>query len=76
MFGLFFSESPPTNYRDWKTTDYSLYDKLAPNLHDVGIIVEPDSREPWFICEAHDKRCLDDTLSRFEMALETTLDEP
>ena len=76
MFGLFFSESPPTNYRDWKRTDYSLYDKLAPNLHDVGIIVEPDSREPWFICEAHDESCLDDTLGRFEMALETTLNEP
>jgi len=76
MFGLFFSESPPTNYRDWKRTDYSLYDKLAPNLHDVGIIVEPDSREPWFICEAHDKGCLNDTLERFEMALEKTLVEP
>ena len=76
MFGLFFSESSPTNYRDWKRADYSLYDKLAPNLHDVGIIIEPDSREPWFICEAHDELCLDDTLGRFEMALQTTLDGP
>ena len=75
MFGLFFSESPPTNYRDWKRTDYSLYDRLALKLHDVGIIVEPDSREPWFMCEAHDKSCLSDTLERFEIALEATLDE-
>ena len=75
MFGLFFSESPPTNYRDWKRTDYSLYDRLAPNLHDLGVIVEPDSREPWFVCEAHDKSCLDDTLARFETALDITLDK-
>ncbi len=75
MFGLFFSESPPSNYRDWKTTDYSLYDRLAPHLHDLGVIVEPDSREPWFICEAHDQGCLSDTLDRFEIALEKTLAE-
>ena len=75
MFGLFFSESPPSNYRDWKTTDYSLYDRLAPHLHDLGVIVEPDSREPWFICEAHDQGCLSDTLDRFEIALERTLAE-
>ena len=75
MFGLFFSESPPTNYRDWKRTDYSLYDRLALKLHDVGIIVEPDSREPWFMCEAHDQSCLSDTFERFEIALEATLDE-
>ena len=75
MFGLFFSESPPSNYRDWKTTDYSLYDRLAPHLHDQGVIVEPDSREPWFICEAHDQGCLSDTLDRFEIALEKTLAE-
>ena len=23
------------------------------NLIDNGLMLEPDSREPWFICEAH-----------------------
>ncbi len=73
MSGLFFSERPPTNYRDWVNTDYTFYDALAPELHDLGILVEPDSREPWFICEAHDERCLAQTLEKFERAVEITL---
>jgi hypothetical protein len=36
MSGLFFSEKPPTNYRDWASTDYTLYDALAPRLHELG----------------------------------------
>jgi glutamate-1-semialdehyde 2,1-aminomutase len=73
MSGLFFSETPPTNYRDWASTDYSLYDALAPRLHDRGILCEPDSREPWFVCEAHDEQCLAQTLDGFERALDETL---
>ncbi len=74
MFGLFFAPSPPDNYRDWKRSDYSFYDALAPHLHDAGVIVEPDSREPWFICAAHDAACLADTLTAFEAALDLTLE--
>jgi glutamate-1-semialdehyde 2,1-aminomutase len=73
MSGLFFSEKPPTNYRDWASTDYTLYDALAPRLHELGILCEPDSREPWFVCEAHDAECLALTLERFERALDETL---
>ena len=73
MSGLFFSETPPTNYRDWVNTDYSFYDALAPLLHNLGILCEPDSREPWFICEAHDLACLDETVGRFEEAVDQLL---
>ena len=73
MGGLFFSETPPSNYRDWVNTDYSLYESLAPHLHDLGVLCEPDSREPWFICEAHDQVCLDETLEKFETALNLAL---
>jgi glutamate-1-semialdehyde 2,1-aminomutase len=78
MFGLFFAETPPDNYRDWKTSDYSFYDRMAYFLHDLGIIVEPDSREPWFICEAHglDDTCLTDTLRAVEQAVDLTLEYP
>ncbi len=76
MFGLFFAENPPDNYRDWKTSDYTFYDTMAYYLHDLGIIVEPDSREPWFMCEAHgtDPTCLTDTLKAVELAVDLTLD--
>ena len=75
MSGLFFSDTPPTNYRDWVKTDYSFYDALAPNLHVLGVLVEPDSREPWFICEAHDEVCLTQTLDKFEQAVDITLNK-
>ena len=55
MFGLFFARSRRSNYRDWKTSDYTLLRHDGPHLHDLGIICEPDSREPWFMCEAHDE---------------------
>ncbi len=75
MFGTFFAETPPDNYRAWKTSDYSFYDQLAYYLHDLGIIVEPDSREPWFMCEAHglDETCLAETLKAIETAVDLTL---
>ena len=76
MFGLFFRETPPDNYRDWKTSDYSFYDTMAYYLHDLGVIVEPDSREPWFMCEAHglDPTYLSDTLKAVEQAVDLTLE--
>ena len=70
MSGLFFSETPPHDYRDWARSDYTFYEALAPELHDLGVLCEPDSREPWFVCEAHDQRCLDETLQRFEEAVD------
>lgn len=75
MTGLFFAEEAPTNYRDWKTSDYTFYDTMAKHLHDEGVICEPDSREPWFICEAHDDSCLADTLRGFEVAVDKTVEE-
>ncbi len=75
MGGLFFKEKAPTNYRDWKTSDYTFYDQLAEKLIARGVMCEPDSREPWFICAGHDKSCLDETLAVFEESVDLTLDE-
>lgn len=75
LMGLFFAEEPPADYRGWLHSDYAFYDALAPELHDLGIIIEPDSREPWFLCEAHAVDCLDATLDKFEKAVELTLEK-
>lgn len=75
MSGLFFTAEPPTNYRDWASSDYAFYEALAPQLHEQGILCEPDSREPWFICEAHDEVCLSETLEKFEQAVDVTIDQ-
>ncbi|PAJ73402.1 aspartate aminotransferase family protein [Pseudoalteromonas sp. NBT06-2] len=53
MFGVHFGSTVPQNYRDWKQTNSDLYTQFALNLINNGVMLEPDSREPWFICEAH-----------------------
>ena len=53
MLGIHFTPTVPTNYRDWRSTDSSLYARFAWGLIARGVMLEPDSREPWFICEAH-----------------------
>ena len=53
MFGIMFRETVPTEYRDWATSDHELYDAVAVGMHARGAMPEPDSREPWFLCEAH-----------------------
>jgi glutamate-1-semialdehyde 2,1-aminomutase len=75
MGGLFFRETPPRNYRDWKLSDYTFYDTLAQHLIEHGVICEPDSREPWFISAAHDDSCLVKTLAVFEAGVDATVDE-
>ena len=75
MSGLFFASEPPADYRAWVHSDYTLYDALAPNLHDAGVLVEPDSREPWFLSAAHDDNCIAETINRFEQAIDVTLEQ-
>jgi glutamate-1-semialdehyde 2,1-aminomutase len=76
MGGLFFNETPPSNYRDWLDSDYTFYDTMAPELHELGVLCEPDSREPWFICEAHAKDdSLVQTLAAFERAIDLTMEK-
>jgi len=59
MFGVHFGSEIPQNYRDWKKTNSELYTAFAQNLIKNGVMLEPDSREPWFICEAHKSVDLD-----------------
>ena len=47
------------HYRDWRRTNSDLYRAFAWQLIDHGLMLEPDSREPWFICEAHQNLDLD-----------------
>ena len=53
MFGIMFREEVASEYRDWATTDHDLYDAIAVGMQARGAMPEPDSREPWFMCEAH-----------------------
>ena len=53
MLGIHFSSEVPNNYRQWRKVNNTLYKNFAWKLIEYGVMLEPDSREPWFICEAH-----------------------
>jgi glutamate-1-semialdehyde 2,1-aminomutase len=74
MGGLFFTDSMPQNYSDWAHSNTGFYNELAARLNALGILCEPDSREPWFLSAAHDDACLQETLEKFEIALDETID--
>jgi glutamate-1-semialdehyde 2,1-aminomutase len=71
MFGIMFTETVASEYRDWATTDHELYDAIAVGMHARGAMPEPDSREPWFMCEAHSQG---DTVDRVVEIFSDSLD--
>ena len=71
MFGIMFTEKVATEYRDWADTDHALYDTVAVGMQTRGAMPEPDSREPWFMCEAHAQ---DDTVDRVISIFGASLD--
>ena len=75
MFGIMFTDKIATEYRDWADTDHELYDALAMAMQARGAMPEPDSREPWFVCEAHAQGdIVDRVVTAFQGALQDTLD--
>jgi glutamate-1-semialdehyde 2,1-aminomutase len=75
MFGIMFTERVATEYRDWATTDHALYDAIAVGMHERGAMPEPDSREPWFMCEAHaEGDIVDRVLTAFGDSLDAALE--
>jgi len=76
MFGIMFREEVASEYRDWATTDHELYDAIAVGMHRRGAMPEPDSREPWFMCEAHAKGdIVDRVLTAFSDSLDAALED-
>ncbi len=75
MFGIMFTETVASEYRDWANTDHELYDAIAVGMHARGAMPEPDSREPWFICEAHAKGdTVDKVVTIFGQSLDAALE--
>ena len=75
MFSVMFTDKVATEYRDWAATDHELYDAVAVGMHARGAMPEPDSREPWFMCEAHAKGdTIDRIISIFTDSLNAALE--
>ena len=76
MFGIMFTDTVPFEYRDWAKSDHELYDAVAVGMQARGVMPEPDSREPWFLCEAHaGGDHVDRILAAFETSLDAALEE-
>ena len=74
MFGIMFTDKVANEYRDWADTDHELYDAIAIAMQRRGAMPEPDSREPWFVCEAHAQGdIVDRVVTAFQGALEEAL---
>jgi glutamate-1-semialdehyde 2,1-aminomutase len=75
MFGIMFTEQVPHEYRDWAKSDHDLYDAVAVGMQAHGVMPEPDSREPWFLCEAHaGGDHVDRVLAAFDASLDAALE--
>jgi glutamate-1-semialdehyde 2,1-aminomutase len=74
MFGITFTDHEVREYRDWANTDHALYDAIAVGMQARGAMPEPDSREPWFLCAAHDDADEARALEAFEGSLEAALE--
>jgi glutamate-1-semialdehyde 2,1-aminomutase len=75
MFSVMFTEQVATEYRDWAATDHELYDAIAVGMHARGAMPEPDSREPWFMCEAHARGdIVDRVVTAFGESLDVALE--
>jgi glutamate-1-semialdehyde 2,1-aminomutase len=68
-----FADSMPQDYRGWALTNHDLYDVVARGMMARGAMPEPDSREPWFICEAHTAEDVARTCEIFEDSLVAAL---
>jgi glutamate-1-semialdehyde 2,1-aminomutase len=75
MQGFMVSDTLVKELRDLKNHDADFYDTLMLNLMELGVWVEPDAREPWFLCYEHSDAIIDETLNKFEDALKQTVSE-
>lgn len=65
MFGLMFEPKTdkPKEFRDVIKGNFKMYDMFGEYLGDLGVDVEGDFREPFFLSEAHDDQVIDETLN-------------
>jgi glutamate-1-semialdehyde 2,1-aminomutase len=73
MFSFWFAEQAPREYRDWVNTDHGLYDRVVGGLLKRGVMPEPDSREPWFMCSALSPQDIAETANALEDAAREAL---
>ena len=74
MQGFVLTEHPVNEVRDLVHHDEEMYDKIMTYLYHHGVWPENDAREPWFLCESHTDKIIDETLNKFEDAVKSAKD--
>jgi glutamate-1-semialdehyde aminotransferase len=64
---------PVVNYRATMESNHMLYERVAGAMRERGVEVEPDWREPMFLCAALSDADVDETLNVFNDSLRVTL---
>ena len=71
MFGIMFTETSRPSTATGPTRTTTCTTRSPSGMHARGAMPEPDSREPWFMCEAHAQ---DDIVDRVVSASRDSLD--
>jgi glutamate-1-semialdehyde 2,1-aminomutase len=74
MFGILLMEDDAWEFRDMRKHNGDLYEAIAMELVARGVIPDPDAREPWFLCAAHDDAAIEETLAVFAEAVDVVKD--
>ncbi len=69
MFGIFFGEEAPVEFRDAAKHDEDLYATVIRGMIRRGVMPVDDAREPWFLCSALTDEDVAETLTAFEAAV-------
>lgn len=70
VFGLILGiDETPTDFRAYLEGDAQLYERLAMELIDRGVMPDCDGREPWFLSYSHSDDDIVETLTAFEGAV-------
>jgi glutamate-1-semialdehyde 2,1-aminomutase len=71
MFGFILEpkHEKVTEFRHVAQSNEALYEDISLEMMDLGVEYEADPREPWFMCEAHSERDIDETLNKFNDAV-------
>ena len=68
MFSIFFTESPPRNFRDVKDSDIGKFKLFFRSMLNQGIYFGPSAYEAAFVSAAHNKETTKKTLNAAEKA--------
>jgi glutamate-1-semialdehyde 2,1-aminomutase len=73
MFGVVFSEDPPTEFRHAAHHDADLYEAVIGGMIGRGVMPCDDALEPWFLCAALSDEDVAATLTAFDESLAEAL---